>query len=31
MLKSARGASQMNNQAAEECFDTSTFLMFFKP
>lgn len=31
MLKSARGAAQMNNQAAEECFDTSTFLMFFKP
>jgi len=31
MMKAGRAAAKMNNQPAEENYDTSTFLMFFKP
>jgi hypothetical protein len=31
MMKAGRAAAQMNNKPAPENYDTSTFLMFFKP
>jgi hypothetical protein len=31
MMKAGRAAAQMNNQSTPENYDTSTFLMFFKP
>lgn len=31
MMKAGRAAAQMNNQPKEESYNTSTFLMFFKP